>query len=283
MFPNTSQAVLGEYVDDIDVTVNNTNRYFLESGIANDTNEISIFETRVDVEFDINPDNDVSFDLDFINKHVFLDSSSAMVDLPGALVGRGMRVGTKFPIPFLDDPDYRLGLSVIPSYYTDSWEDSFNDFETGAFRWVSEIYIDYRGTEPFQWKFGAIILPEQTDAILPYIDIRYAFDDYWSVRLLSDDFGVLYQPNEQWEFFTEFGYVIDEYEISSGGIDGRVLRQKQNTVGVGVQYNVNETNYVKFSGGWGFNRLLEFQDKVDDTEVDVDSAPYFTLEIAWTF
>ncbi len=281
--PKEAYAILGSLVDEVDVKVHSTNRFFPESNIDNDVNDITVFESRLDVEFDINPNSDISWDLDFINKHVFLDANSASVDLPAMLVGRGMRVGTKFPIPYLNDPDYRLGIATVPSYYTDSWEDSFDDFETGAFRWFSEAWIDYRGAGPLTWKIGAIVRPEHDNVVLPLLDINYAFNDNWSMRITSDDLGLVYSPDDKWEFFTEFRYVLDEYEIASGSLDGRILRQQQNTAGLGVQYNFNEASYAKASGGWSFNRSLRFRDGASETEVDIEDAPYFTLEIAWTF
>lgn len=283
LLTNTGHAVVDNYIDKIDITVNSDNRYFVTSDIENDANNINISEANFDVAFAINPDNDISWDVAFINKHVFLDANTAVVDLPSMLVGREMRVGTELPIPFVGDADYRIGLASVPSYYTDSWEDSFDDFETGAFRWKSEVWVNYRSQGALDWKVGAIIRPEHTNAVLPLLDITYAFNDEWSVRLESDDFGVTYTPNKQWAFFSEFGYVLDEYETVIGGVQGRVLRHQHNTLGLGARYHMSETNYVQASTGWGFNRSLRYEEASSEGEVDIEDAPYFKFELVFMF
>lgn len=277
------QALLTDSLDDIDVEVESLNRFFPESDVDNDTQEIGVIESELDVRFDINPLSDVSFEWDFGFKHVFLSDNASSLDLPAVLVGRTMRIAAKAPAPFVDDSRYRVGVSVIPSYFTDSWSDSFGDFETSAFRWQSEYWVEYAGTDRLSWKVGVLFRPDFDLEFLPIVGLHYDINDQWGFRLTSDDVGFTYQLNAKTQLFTEHRYVLDEYEITAGGVDGRVLRQQQNTTGVGVQYNINSDSYAKVSFGGAYNRSFEFVDGQGPGKAELDDSIYGSFELVWNF
>lgn len=276
-------ALLGDYIEEIDVAFESLDRYFPEVEETKGSGEIAVFEANQNILIDVNPDSNVSWELDFNFQHVFLSDNGSSIDLPALLVGRSMRVATQFPIPLLDDDRYRIGMSVIPTYFTDSWDDSFNDFETGAFRWLSEYWVEFRGTDNLSWKAGIKVRPEYDQVVLPVIGMDYRFNDRWSFRLTSDDIGLVYKYNDKIQFFSEHRYVLDEYEITESGVDGRVLRHKQNTTGVGMKYQINEKSYLKFSVGAAYNRNFKFVDGQDNRQVRLDETVYTTFEFVWNF
>lgn len=275
-------AILGNAIDDIQVEARTLTRYTPESADDNGQAELSVVENNTDLNFTINPEADVTFELDFIFKNIFLSDNGAQLDLPSLLVGRSMRVGVAAPVPFMADPDWRFGVAVLPTYYTDSWEDSFNDFETGAFRWLSEYFLEYRGSERFYLKAGITYRPEYDYNLLPIIEAYYQISDDWLVRVTSDDFNVVYTVNDRWKLFTEHRYVNDEFEISIGSLEGRPLIQQQNNTGLGVQYNFSDTSYVKVSAGAVYNRKFKTLNPID-ARVDLEDDFYSTVEFVASF
>jgi hypothetical protein len=185
-------------------------------------------------------------------------------------------------IPYLDSENYRLGVAAIPSYYTDSWKDSYSDFEYGAFRWMSEMWLEYKSFENLSWQLGFRYKPEHELQIVPIVSLNYVFNDKWSFRLTPDDVNLIYAVNDKFQILTEHRYVLDEYEISSGGIDGRVLRHKQNTTGLGFQYNWSETIQTKLSFGAAYNRSFKFTEDEQGKAV-LDDTVYAAFEIKAAF
>ncbi len=280
---SAAEALFDDAISGVDVNVRSLDRWFPKAEERNKANEIGVFEYDLDVEFDINPDEAVSWEWDFGFQHVFISDNSSSIDLPSMLVGRTMRVGSNFEVPYFNDDRFRIGLAVIPSYFTDSWSDSFNDFETSAFRWMSEYRIEYDSGDNLLWTAGVLFRPDFDLKILPVVGMNYAFSDEWSFRLTSDDIGFDYQYNDRTTFFTEHRYRLDEYEISTGGIDGRVLRYKQNTTGVGVQYSFNESVRLRFSVGAAYNRSFKFVDKEDQRKARLEETLYTTFELVARF
>lgn len=274
--------ILDPWVTEIRTQANTTTRYVPESADDNGPADISVIENSSSVLFDINPEEDISFDLDFLFKHVFISDNGAQLDLPSVLVGRSMRLGLSAPLPFQDDSDWRWGIAALPTYYTDSWEDSFNDFETGAFRWLSEYWLEYRGSERFYIKGGVVFRPEYDYSLLPVIEAHYYINDKWKLRASSDDFNVIYKLNDRWKLFTEHRYVNDEFEIAIGPQEGRSLIHQQNTTGVGAQYNFNTNSFVKVSVGAIYNRKFKTLNPID-TRVDLEDDIYTTIEFQATF
>ncbi len=279
--PSTA-ALLDGVVDEVIIEARTLTRYNPEADDDNGLAELAVTENNTDINITVNPQAAVSFELDFIFKHVFLSDNGAQLDLPSLLVGRSMRVGVAAPLPFADDPDWRFGVAVLPTYYTDSWEDSFNDFETGAFRWLSEYWLEYRGSDRFYIKAGIAYRPEYDYDVLPVIEANYRFNEDWRLRVMSDDFNVIYTVNDRWEVFTEHRYVNDEYEIAVGNAQGRPLIQQQNTSGLGVQFYFTDTSFVKLSAGAVYNRKFKTLKPID-ARVDLEDSFYTTLEFAATF
>ena len=75
--------------------------------------------------------------------------------------------------------------------------------------------------------------PEHDYEFLPVLDAWYKINDAWTSRATTDDFGLAYRLNKSWELFAEHRYMIEEYEISTGGQVGRTLLYQNNASGVG--------------------------------------------------
>ena len=245
-------------------------------------NKITVVEASASLKAQVNPDDPVTLLFGNTFKHVLIDNNSSNIDLPATLVGREMLVGLKFPVPLLDDAAYRLAAAVIPAYYTDSWEDSFNNFETSAFRWFSEYWVEYNGTGNLTWTIGIRVRPDHNLKVLPVVGLNYRFNDSLAFRLTSDDVGIVYTVNQRTKLFTEHLYALDEYEISQDGRNGRVLRHQQNTTGVGVEYEFLKGWMVKGSTGLAYNRTFKFVDE-PYTKTSLKETMYYAVEIKGVF
>jgi hypothetical protein len=257
-------------------------RYFVRAKEKKHNNKIGVVEASASLNAQVNPDDPVTLLFGYNFKHVLIDSNSSNIDLPATLVGREMPMGLKFPMPFVDDSNYRLGAVIIPAYYTDSWEDSFNNFEHSAFRWLSEYWAEYNGTDNLTWKIGVRVRPGYDLKVLPVVGLNYRFNDRYAFRLSSDDLGLVYTVNEKTKLFTEHLYALDEYEISQNGRNGRVLQHQQNTTGIGAQYEFIKGWTAKASTGMAYNRSFKFVDE-PGTKTSLKETMYYSVEIKGVF
>ncbi len=244
--------------------------------------EITVTESLTSVHAEIFPDSPVTLLWGSNFKNVFISGNATTIDLPAMLVAREMPFGAEFDLPFLGQEGYRLGVRAVPSYYTDSWEDSFNDFETGAFRWISEYWAVLPGNERFSLKGGIRFKPEHDIRVVPVIDLLYQFNDRWAFRITSEDGGLVYTLNEKTKLFSEYRYVVDEYEVSQNGQSGRVLLHRQNNAGLGVEHQFAKNWSVTTTAGVAFNRKFAFETE-PLTKTQLKESVYLTLGVKGQF
>lgn len=244
--------------------------------------EITVTESITTVGAEIFPDAPVTLLWGSNFKNVFISTNATTIDLPSMLVAREMPFGAEFDLPIIGEDGYRLGIMAVPSYYTDSWEDSFNDFETGAFRWISEYWLKLPGNDRLTLKGGIRFKPEHDIRVVPVIDFNYRFNDHWAFRITSEDGGLVYTLNEKTKLFTEYRYVVDEYEITQNGQPGRVLLHRQNNAGVGIEHQFTKHWSGSSSVGVAFNRKFAFEtDPL--TKTQLKESVYFSLGIIGKF
>lgn len=244
--------------------------------------EIMVTESLTSINAEIFPDSPVTLLWGSNFKNVLISDNATTIDLPSMLVAREMPFGAEFDLPFAGEDSYRLGVLAVPSYYTDSWEDSFNDFETGAFRWISEYWLKLPGNDKFSLKGGIRYKPEHDIRIVPVIDLNIRFTERLSFRITTDDGGLVYQLNDRTKLFTEYRYVVDEYEVSQNGKEGRILLHRQNNAGVGIEHQFMNSWSVTASTGVSYNRKFAFEtDPL--TKTQLKESLYFSLGVKGQF
>jgi len=61
-------------------------------------------------------------------------------------------------------------------------------------------------------------------------------------------------------FFGEYAYELDEFEVSKGSEEGKIIEFVDMSAGLGLEHKFRENIIVNLSAGAVFNRKIEFQD-----------------------
>ncbi len=234
-------------------------RHIFESEIDNTSNEIEVNESQFDFSKEFKAGElPVTFGLTV--KEIDINENAGAASLPSRLVGKEILLGTKFPAPFLDSDHYFVGVDVIPSMHTDDW-----DFKSSAFRIPFRTYLIYKQSDEFILVLGATIRPQFDTVATPIIGVIYKPNDRLTFNLASSEPNITYKLNEQLMALAEFGFSMDEYEVTRNGQDGVVFKYNESSFGGGFKYDLTKNIEAMLTAGGVFGRYIEYRDKVDKT------------------
>ncbi len=252
--------------DQIKHNIQIKSRHIFDSDVKAMSGEIDIIETELkyDLDFKIEGELPVTLSLDF--NHIDLNENIP-VNLPSHLEGRSFWFSTKFPMPFMDSEHYFMGVDIIPTLNTDSWK-----WRSGAFRLPFRIYGIYKESDSFILVAGVSVCPEYDTVVLPLLGLIYKPNDRLSFNLASSDPNISYKLTETTTLLWEFDYTLEEYEVTRSGTKGVVLKYREYSTGVGLQYKPCDYFRVVVSVGGVFNRRLDYRDGAG--KVDPDAGLY---------
>ncbi len=242
-------------VNNNELSVTLKSRHIYESDVSSDSGSISLTESQIGFfkEFKIDRLPLVT-GLKF--KHTDINDSVRM-PLPTKLVGQELLLGVKFPAPYLDSDRYFIGVDIFPSMYRDDWQ-----WKSSSFRIPSRIYLIYRESERFVLVGGFTVRPGFDTTVFPILGFIYQPNDQLKFNFASDNPSVTYKINERLSVLGELEFVVDEYEVDRGAQRNVVLKFKEYSAGVGLNYHFNESCAVKVSTGAVLGRQIEYEDEV---------------------
>ena len=184
-------------------------------------------------------------------------NTDSPVDLPSHLEERRLKLAVKFPVPFVSDDRFFMGIDILPTLNTDNW-----DWRSGAFRIPFRSYLIFKESDDFILVGGVTVRPEYEREVIPLIGLIYRPNDRLAFNLASDDPNISYKLNDATLLRWELQYAFDEYEVTRGAQEGVVLRYQEISSGFGIEHQFNETFKGTVSAGGVFNRQLEYKDDV---------------------
>ncbi len=190
-------------------------------------------------------------------------NTDSPVDLPSHLEARRLKLAVKFPAPFVSDDRFFMGIDILPTFNTDSW-----DWKSGAFRIPFRGYLIFKDSDDFILVGGVTVRPEYEREVIPLIGLIYRPDDRLAFNLASDDPNISYKLTDATLLRWEFQYAFDEYEVTRGAREGVVLQYQEISSGFGIEHQFNETFKGTVSAGGVFNRQLEYSDEVGKVAPD---------------
>ena len=250
-------------------------RYITPSDVHASSGDVAINESEFKYEYEFKAFGELPINFSLDVKHTGIDDE-VVTELPTRLEHRGLGLGAKFPIPFVDAENYYMGFDIFPSFNTDD-----GDLNSSAFRIPFRTYLIYKPREEFILVAGISVRPEYDTTVLPVLGLIYKLNDRLSFNLASDDPNIDYKLTSKTSVFIEFGYANDEYEVTKGGQRGIVLKYQELSSGVGVRRQLNEHIKATVSVGGVFNRRLEYEE--DTGKVVPEPAIYTEAKITGTF
>ena len=184
-------------------------------------------------------------------------NTDSPVDLPSHLEARRLKVSAKFPVPFVSDDRFFMGIDILPTLNTDNW-----DWQPGAFRIPFRSYLIFKESDDFILVGGVTVRPEYEREVIPLFGLIYRPNDRLSFNLASDDPNISYKLTDATLLRWELQYAFDEYEVTRGAQEGVVLQYQEISSGFGIEHQFNETFKGTVSAGGVFNRQLEYKDDV---------------------
>ena len=250
-------------------------RHIYSSDIEATDGDIDITSTKFDLTYKFKAAGELPVDisLDVGHKDINADTS---VDLPSHLGSRRLGLSTKFPVPFVSDDRFFMGIDILPTLNTDNW-----DWRSGAFRIPFRSYLIFKESDDLILVGGVSVRPEYEREVIPVIGLIYRPNDRLSFNFASDDPNISYKLNDVTLLRWELQYVFDEYEVTRGTQEGVVLQYQEISSGFGIEHQFNETFKGAVSAGGVFNRQLEYKDDVG--KVAPETGFYTGLQLKATF
>lgn len=269
----TEQPLDPEAAAEVNATIKSS--HIFSSDIEPTGSEIDITTTRLSADYNYKLSNGLPIDMAISIAHKDINTDSP-VELPSNLEARRLKLGTKFPVPFVSDDRFFMGIDILPTFNTDEWK-----WESGAFRLPFRSYVIFKESEDFILVGGVTVRPEYDREVLPLIGLVYRPNDRLSFNLASDDPNVSYKLSDATLLRWEFQYAYDEYEVTRGGQKGVVLQYQEISSGFGIEHQLNDSLKGIVSAGAVFNRQLEYKDEVG--KVTPDAGVYASAQLTATF
>lgn len=230
--------------------------YGFQDGVQSQAGEFSVARAGVNLKKQYKVKDVLPVEFSFALEHYMIHDDTS-VDLPASLESKGASLGTKFPMPFVEDDRFFIGLDAGPYFQTAK----NHDVDSDAFRFHSRVYGIYRDK-----KQGRLILAAgmmvysgyEDRAILPFAGFQYAINDRWDLNFLSNEPFVAYHINEKTTWKWKFGGYHDEFEVISGARKGDVVKIDEFHTGMGIEHSISDDIRFEVSGGWAFNRKYEY-------------------------
>ena len=252
-----------------------SSKQIFESDVNIQSGEISISDTRFSFMHEFKLDNDLPIEWGINYKHLEIDENTA-TEIPSHLEGVQGKVGTKFPMPFVDSREMFMGVDVMPSMYTDD-----GSWTTSAFRMPFRVYGIYKESDELIFVAGVSIRPDFDQSVLPVIGLIYKPNDELAFNLASDNPTITYKVDDAKTVFLELDFTNDEYEVTQNGAKGRILKNRDFSTGAGLNYQITDLLKASVSGGVVFARRLQYEDPIG--KLEPDAAGYVKAKVELSF
>ncbi|MBL8014056.1 MAG: hypothetical protein JNN05_09435 [Candidatus Omnitrophica bacterium] len=259
-----------------EITGQMESRYIWETDVDAQSGQISVSETKASVGYDSKFENGMPISFSISGRHTDI-KSDVPVFLPSHLAALSFSAGVKIPAPFTASQNYFLGLDIMPSMYSDGWD----NFSSDTFRIPIRSYLIYRRDENFIVFAGASIRPDFDTKILPLLGIIYRPNQYWEINMASDNPQIIYHASEKTKLILEADIINDEYELTGSGNKGRVLFYRELSAGLGIQHQFTKNVSGLVSAGSVFKRMLRYED--DNGKVMPDQGLYVKARVQFNF
>lgn len=238
-------------------SVNLKANYIFESDIQSQPGEVSEYGFFIRLGYHRAIADNIPLDIKIGGDHYFFDENTP-IDFPGKAKYRGMWIKSELPVYGVNDDQYLIGLELNPAYSNAKG----TAFDTDAFRFnFSPVLIFRRGEESrFEFVAGARVRPEYDKPVLPIIGFNYQATDKLFFNLVSDEPNVSYKLTDQTKVFWGVDYLLEEFEVTTGSLDGSIIEYQNFTTGVGLEHKFNEHFMVRGDVGGTFDRIIKFQD-----------------------
>lgn len=258
-------------------TVMFRNRQFYDSEAKSKSGEISInqSEFQYSEEFKVKEKLPLTFTATL--RHTEINEDLSQIELPAHLVARSLLFGAKFPAPFVDSETLFMGIDLIPTLNTDSWDEA----PSGSFRLPFRTYLIYKKNDNFIWVGGLSIRPNYDTSVLPIIGFIWKPNEQLSFNFASDNPYIAYKLDEKITLIWEASLIADEYEVTRNNQKGVVLKYNEVSTGLGFEYKLNSMFTVVASTGVALSRRLEYKD--DNGKVVPEDGFYTSLKLTAQF
>ena len=177
------------------------------------------------------------------------------VDLPASLQSKGLNIGTKFPMPYVDSEEWFVGVD-LGVYFQAAKSHALH---SSAFRSKNKIYGIYKKTDDFIIVAGAEFRPDYEDqSVLPFVGFKYVVNDQWQFNFLSNQPYIAYQMNERTTWKLNLGGYLDEFEVMNGGRKGDIVKIREFHIGLGLDYKITDDIQFQPCIGWALGRQYEY-------------------------
>lgn len=248
---------------DFSNTVTIASRHIYPSDIKATDGTIDVTATELDLVCKFKVAGQLPVDISLGVGHTDINADTP-VDLPSHLESRRLGLSTKFPAPFVSDDRFFMGIDILPTFNTDSWDWPIGSLreKSGVFRIPFRGYLIFKESDDFILVGGVTVRPEYEREVLPVIGLIYRPNDRLSFNFASDDPNISYKLNDATLLRWELQYALDEYEVTRGAQEGVVLQYQEIASGFGIDHQFSETFKGTVSAGGVFNRRLEYKDDV---------------------
>jgi len=225
-------------------------KYIFSSDIKAQDGDIIILETKLILKHEFKVYEKLPIEISLRVKHINLFEDINKVNVPETMKDRGLGIGTKLPVPFIDDDRFYMGFDVFPSFQTAVG----HGLASQSFRIPFRSYLIYKESEELIIVGGVKIRPEYETDVLPLIGLLYKPNDKLSINFLSEDPNVSYQINDKTKVIWEFDYTTEEYEVTRKSEKGRVIQYYSASTGIGIEHQCKENIQVSAFVGGVFGR-----------------------------
>jgi len=198
------------------------------------------------------------------------------VDLPPSLQSKGLMIGTKFPMPFMEGRTFFLGFDS-GAYWQTAQDHAFH---SGAFRSRHKVYAAFRKDQTIL-AAGTIVRPGYDEAVVPFVGVQYVFNERWSLHILSDEPSLDYRVNDRLTLRCLMSGYHDEFELTQGSRKGDVVKIQEWHVGLGADYAVSRTSRIQMAAGWAFGRTYEYLE--NGGKLVADDGVFFGVKVQAEF
>ena len=233
--------------------VTHKTRYIKQSDLKNKSGDFSLSRTSVSLKSAHEFLDTLPVDLSIRLRHFIMNDDSD-VGLPNTLQSRDIKLGIRFPAPYLEMERIFIGLDLLPS-----WSSAGDhDFANEAFRFNFAGSLIFRESEKFIAACGVWVRPEYRNPVIPFCGLVYSPNDKLSFDFLSSEPSVSYKITDKTKIMFEVSFLSSEFEVTYGTRKGEILRIRDLEAGVGLEYAFNEFFKGALSIGFVFDQKYEY-------------------------
>jgi len=132
------------------------------------------------------------------------------------------------------------------------------------------------------WGVGTSILREWP--VIPMVGIVWVINDQFRIMGYAPEPKVIYQPNEQWQFWVGGEFLSGSYKVgrrSNSRLSHTVVDYSEYRVGTGVTYEPKDNWEISLVGGYAVYREFDFH-RANRT-YPADPAPYIRFQLSAAF